>query len=230
MAARKPAAPRAPRAPVLPPVTVARFEEAMRLLEQVVDEQTDVFIARGQAYREKHRDGTSRPLSAEEAGSIAAGLAVAHGEPPIAFAEQLQASDLRAHEQPEPVEVLLAAGVATAPAFTTAVLRLVALVEMPAIEFRAHVDDGTLSDALDAACEELRWVDLAEEGLGRAHAAFEHFARAAGVEPGKAVGLVSRAVWQALNQAMSSLGVSASSSSTGLPASTDGAELTFSTA
>ena len=43
-------------------ITVARFESAMLLLEELVAENTDLFIGKIHEYREKHRAGTDRAL------------------------------------------------------------------------------------------------------------------------------------------------------------------------
>lgn len=209
--------------PTLPKITPARFKEAMLLVERIVDENTDVFIERGQEYRRKHREGTSRPLTAAEAAQVATAMSAAFDGDLADLAVRVQDSDLRAYDQPDPREVLLAAGVATAPAFLDAVMRLVALIEMPDQQFRDAREDETLNEALETAVKDLEYVDLRTDGRTRASAAMEHFAAAAGVDSGKALGLVTRSLWQALSQAMTHLApTSTSSSLTGSPPSTDG--------
>ncbi len=229
---------RAPRAPArtpkpktitLPRVEVARFEEAMRLVEQLVDETEDVFVAKGQAFRERHRDGTERKLTAQEAAQVAAAWSTSAGLPPVTIAEAVQQSELRAYDEPEPIEILLRAGVATAPAAMGCVKRFVALIEMPAHQFRDAREADGLDSALDDAVNAMAYEDLTA-ARPRAQRALEHFANAAGDGSGKALSLLPSAMWQALQQATSSLGlVRAQSSLTGSPPSTDGLGETSST-
>jgi hypothetical protein len=136
----------------LPPVTVARFEEAGRLLERLVEEKADVFLAAGQRYRDRHADTARRELTASEAAEIAAGLAAAMDTPPdiVELAAQVQASELRATPQPAAQELLLAAGLATAPALVEVTRRFVALIELGADEFEEACEADELEDALDA--------------------------------------------------------------------------------
>ena len=58
----------------LPPVTVARFQEATRLIEVLVDENTDLFIDRMASYRERARAGSARRLTPAEAAQVAAAI------------------------------------------------------------------------------------------------------------------------------------------------------------
>lgn len=213
----------------LPPVTVARFEEAMNLVEQLVDDQTDVFVAKGQAYRERHREGTERKLNAQEAAQVAAAWASADGLPPVTVAEAVQQSELRAYDEPEPIEILLRAGIATAPAAMGTVKRFVALIEMDPQQFQTAREADTLDEALDTAVEAMAYADLAE-ARGRAQRALEHFAKEAGDSSGKALSLLPGALWQALRQATTTLGLQrAPSSLTGSPPSTDGRDATSNT-
>jgi hypothetical protein len=184
-------------------VTVARFEQAMLLLEQLVDENTDLFIGKMQSFRDKHRDGTDRPLTAEEAAQVAAALSAAIEEEDrdsVALAESVQKSELRAYDQPSSREVLLAAGVSTAPAFVNAALRMVALLELPETEFEAAYDAGTVEEAVDAKCVELRKLDL-EEARTRASDALDLLAQKSGAGSGEGVRSLIAAVWRALNMA-----------------------------
>lgn len=240
----------APKQTPLPPVTVARFEEALALVEELVDEQTDVFVAKGQQYRERHRTGTDRPLTAVEAAQIASVMAQ-DGLPPVTLAVAVQESELRAYDEPEAKEVLLAAGAATAPAFMGAVKRFIALIEMPAREFQSTREQSeppnadelsdeeveaylaalpSLSEAIDARVREMDNVDLGD-ARDRANRALEHFAAAAGAASGKALGLMTRALFQALEQAATSLGLTVpqSVSLIGSAPSTDGLEQSSST-
>ena len=214
-------------------ITVARFESAMLLLEELVAENTDLFIGKIHEYREKHRAGTDRALSPEEAAQVAAALSVAmtEGRDPVQVAADVQASDLRAYDQPGQTEILVAAGVSTAPAFIKAALRLVALLELPEDEFEAAYDAETLPAAIDGGVKELRKLDLAEARL-RAKGALELLAEKSGAESGEGLRSLVQVVWRALNQAvqMGPGESSALSSLTGWDAPTDGAEETVFTA
>jgi hypothetical protein len=210
-------------------ITVARFESAMLLLEELVAENTDLFIGKIHEYREKHRAGTDRALSPEEAAQVAAALSVAmtEGRDPVQVAADVQASDLRAYDQPGQTEILVAAGVSTAPAFIKAALRLVALLELPEDEFEAAYDAETLPAAIDGGVKELRKLDLAEARI-RAKGALELLAEKSGAESGEGLRSLVQVVWRALNQAvqMGPGESSALSSLTGWDAPTDGAEET----
>lgn len=204
----------------------------MRLVEDLFDENVDVLIAKAQQYRERHREGTERPLTALEAAQVTAGWTVADDLPPVAVAVAVQQSDLRAYDEPEPMELLLRAGVATAPAAMGSVKRFVALVEMPADVFRAARESEELDQKLTEAVIAMAYEDLdGPNGLReRAQRAWEHFASAAGAGPGKAGGLLLRTLFKAVEQATQALGLQrAPSSLTGSPPSTDGLEGTSST-
>lgn len=197
----------------------------MGLVEQLAEDQTDAFIAIGQSYRERHRDGTERKLTAQEAAQIASAMADGAGLPPVTLAVAVQESDLRAYDDPEPTEILLRAGIATAPAAMTTVQRFVALMEMPADEFMAAREEDRLSDALDAAVKTMSYEDMAGTGGVRARAqrAAEHLSQEVAGVPGKAMALLIRAQWQAMRQGIEALGYQRPSSSlTGSPPNTDG--------
>lgn len=221
---RKPklAASKAASLPTLPPVSVLHFEHAMAIVEALVGEQTDLFIAAGQDYRRRHREGTGRPLNAMEAAQLTAATADTAGLPPITLTVAYQESDLRAYDEPEPMEILLRSGIATAPAAMESAKRLVALIEMPKDLLIASEDGGTLDADLDATVAEMRGEDLTV-ARERANRAFAHFAVAAGASPGKTGGLILKAVMQAVDQATSALGLQRGPSSlTGSLPSTDG--------
>lgn len=197
----------APELPTLPPVTVARLEETGALLERLFDENVAMFVRKGQEFKERHRESTTRPLLANEAVQLAAALAETEGEESddrVTMAEQLQASDLRAYEQPDKNDILFAAGLATSPALMAAVRKVVALVEMPVDVFERASIDGKLAAAIDEAATKLRHLEAAE-ARARASAALRHYAAAAGYEAGEAWRLPVQAVWQALRQAVESL-------------------------
>jgi len=206
-------------------VTVARFEQAMLLLEELVDENTDLFIGKMQSYKAKHRDGTDRPLTAEEAAQVAAALSAAIEEDAVQLAERVQGSELRAYDQPGNREVLLSAGVSTAPAFINAALRLVALMELPQAKFEAAYDGEALTAAIDESVKELKQLDL-EVARKRASAALDLLASKSGAGGGKGLSSLIQVVWRALNQAAEAAAPTveslALSSLTASPEATDG--------
>lgn len=216
----------------LPVVTVARFKAAMQLMERIVDQNTDLFIGKQRAYRERAREGTTRKLSAADAASVAAGLAAATDEDPVDLAVRVQESDLRASDDPQPMEVLLAAGLSTAPALLEATQRLVALLELPQDVFEEAYDTNTVDEAIEKPARELERLDLTE-GRERANAAFHHLAREANAPSGEVLRLLAQAVWQAFNQAAEKMALDMSSGLSSLTGSlepTDGASETSSTA
>lgn len=192
-------------APKLPPITTGKLVETGRLLERIVETNAELFVDAGARYKEAHRAAATRPLHAEEAAQLAAALPAEDGDR-VALAEQLQASSLRAYDEPSRREVLLVAGVRTAPAFIDAVCDAVALIEMPADEFEAACEDDeeALAEAIARRARGLRKLELSV-GRERAAAALEHYAQAAGVSPGEAVRLLTGTVWQALKQTISQL-------------------------
>lgn len=211
----------------LPPVTVARFEEAGRLLERLVEEKADVFLAAGQRYRDRHAAAARRELTAEEAAQLAAGLAATLDTPPadlVDLAAQVQASELRATPQPAAQELLLAAGLATAPALVELTRRFVALIELDPDTFEEACESDALDEALEQPARALRNLPL-DQARARTTAALEHFAAATGHTPGEAWALLARTVGSAFQEAMRQLAPrleSASDSLTGSPPSTAG--------
>lgn len=230
-AKRPPASKGAPKVKV---VTVARFEQAMLLIEELVEENTDLFIGKMQSFRERHRNGTDRKLTPDEAAQVAAALSMAVDEETrdaVALAEQVQASELRAYDHPSQQEVLLAAGVSTAPAFIQAALRVVGLMELSEDEFEQAYDADTLDEAVEAKVVELRRLDL-EDARKLASQTFALLADKSGAGSGEGVRSLITAIWRALNQAAEATTPSESwglSSLTGSPELTDGADATSST-
>lgn len=220
---------------VLPPMTVARFEEATKLIEQLVAEKTDVFLEHANVYKRKHRAASERSLTPQEAAQIAAAMAeVIHddlSQDPGRAVRRIQESGLRAVDEPAPQELLLAAGLATAPALLDVVKRLVALVEMDADVFEDACEGETLDDAIAAGAKELRRAELGE-ARQRATAALEHVQKATGASKGEAMGLLVRTIVQAFSQAMemSQQRQSQTESSTASLVNTDGPGETSSTA
>jgi hypothetical protein len=216
-----------PGSAVLPRVTTARFAEAALLVERIAETNQDVFLAAAQRFRIRHRDATSRRLNVEEAAQVVAAMGT--DQDPVAMAEQVQASDLRAYDEPQPQEILVAAGLATAPAFLDAVQQLVGLIELPDPTFREAREVGP--EALDEAIQvhirsEFDDLDMAD-ARPRAQRALEHFAQAATQGSlGEAWGLLTKVVGQAYSQAMLTLSPtlqgSGFSSLTGSPPNTTG--------
>lgn len=229
-AARKPAVRKLAK---LPPLSVAHFEHALTLVEALVDQETDVFVAAGQKYRDRHRDGTERRLTAQEAAQIAGAMADAAGLPPITVAVAVQESDLKGYDEPDPREVLMAAGVATAPAFFRAAQRFVALVEMPTADLQAACESRRLDEELDERVAAMTYEDLSGPTGARARTqrAFDHFAVEAASSTGKALALLARGWLKAAQMGMESMGYkSAPSSLTGSPPDITGLAETSSTA
>lgn len=227
-------------APALPPVTVARFVEATRLVDRIVARNVDTFAAAAERYALARRRSSSRPLDGLEAAQIAAslGAALRPDADPVALAVNVQASDLRSETDPPRLEALAAAGAATAPAFLDAVLDLVALVELPAELFRKAREEGRLERVLVEWRErELEELDL-RVARARAARALAHVGEASGSTLGEALRLVERAIGTALGEALTRWASepttipvdSTSSSSTASGAPTGGPEPSRSTA
>ena len=216
----------------LPVVSVARLEAATTLLERLLDENTDLFIAKAQAYRERARAGTSRGLTPQEAAGVAAGLAAdLSAEERVALAESVQDSKLRAVSEPQPMEVLIAAGLSTPKAFLQAAARFVVLIEMPTDQFDEADEAGTIAEAIEPAAFAFRRAPISE-ARARAEAAFQHLAEEASVEVGEPLRLLIRTVWQALQQTADQMAPvlgSGLSSLTGSLEPTDGPSETSST-
>jgi hypothetical protein len=193
----KPAAAR-----TLPPVTVARLLAATERIDGIVEKKADIFAIRGQRYREVWRERSERSLSPDEVAQVAGALGAALGREDVTeLLTEVSASDLRTKSDPPRLEVLLAAGLATAPALIDACLEFVALLELPADVF----EDADANNDLDAALAEpivkLRQLELAEANV-RARAAFSHLGAAAGTSQGEAVGLILRALGTSLSTAI----------------------------
>jgi hypothetical protein len=181
------------------------MEEFTLLIERAVSEKTSVFIDAQNDYREKHREATDRPLTAQEAAQIAAAMTDALGknvqDDPGGAVRQIQESGLRAYDEPTGVEVLFAAGLATAPAMLDIALQLVALIELPEDAFEQAREAATLDDSIAEARRALSKLPVAD-ARSRAIKAVDHLTSAMGVAPGEAVRLVTRLVGQAMGQAL----------------------------
>lgn len=148
---------------------------------------------------------------------------------PEAIAVKLQNSDLRSRDVVPQSEVLLAAGLATAPALLDAVKQIVALVEMSDARYKTAKKNDCLEEAIEQDAEKLDDLELSE-GRARAAAALAHFQKAAGSTAGEVVGLLRDMMGQALAQAtaIDLSEVSPFSSLTGSPPPMDGPETTSS--
>lgn len=211
----------------LPPISFARFAETTSLVERLVGENTDLFIAAGQDFLARYRRGASRPLNHLEIAQLAGGLGVTLTD----AVGQAADAGLTGYDEPSRSEVLVAAGIGTAPQYLAVAAQLVALLELPEEEFWAAREAGGLPAACAKGVVELEKLPLVEV-RARADAALRHLATEAGSDPGKAWGFISQAVLQGLRQAMSHLldGIGSSGSSTFSPPSTDGPGETSSTA
>lgn len=196
---------------VLPTIDVAKLEEIGYLLERTVDENTDLFISKGNAFKERHRAGTKRPLSWEEAAQVA-GAIVGDDRSVEELAEAFQSREgLYAYDEPDAREVLFQAGIATAPAAIVAARKLVALIEMaPDVFWEAYDDTAAggpqpgLDEAINTGAKALLRLD-SHTARERASAALMHFAAAVGDDSGKGPWLMAKSLWQALSQAMGHL-------------------------
>lgn len=187
----------------LPPMMVGRVTDCMRLIEDLVSENIELFgdnIAKHRAMRKETSSTTLTPL---EAAQVTAAMGVDANDPELpARIAAVQNSDLRSTEEVPMQEVLLVAGVATAPAAIEAACRLVALVEMPDAEYRKAREGNTLREEINKAAVAFELETSAEDGRARASAALAHFQAAAGVDSGEARSLILRTVLEALGQAM----------------------------
>lgn len=214
MAAQRPArASKAASKPVvhLPVVSVARFEEVAKLFEVLVAEKMDVFFAAAHSARQKHRNATSRALSAVEAAQVATGLSRSDVEAAVL----VQRSDLKAYDEPSANEIFVAAGLATAPAFLDACSRVAVLIEMPDDVFEQACESGTLDDEITEARKAWRTLPM-PDARARVSAALDHFAKAGGASStGEAWRLLMQIVMQAHQQTVIAMTPSDLSSLTG---------------
>lgn len=191
--------------PRLPVITVARMQEATELVDRLVSEKTDIFLRHASDYRAKHRAHNERALSPFEAGQLVGAMAAAVGEGlpenPAEAIRGIQESSLRAQDDPDFRELMLSAGLATAPALIDACLRLVALVEMDGERFEQSCEDGRIDESITEDLRELKKLPLVEARM-RATAALAHVQEATGATKGEAWGLLVRLIVQAFSQAM----------------------------
>lgn len=186
----------------LPPMSVARVADCMRLVEDLVAENIDLFGKNIARHREARRESSTRPLTGQEAAAVAAGLNIdPMAEGAAERIADIQKSGLTAVDEVPMQEVLLAAGVSTAPAAIDAAMRMVALVEMDAETYKSAREGDKLRQAIDDGAAEFGDLEAAE-GRERASRALDHFQRAAGVDSGEARSLILRTVLDALGQAM----------------------------
>jgi hypothetical protein len=222
-----------PKPPVLPVMSVQRFEESLELVERIAKEERGGFLREMQAFRQEHRDITQRPLTATEAAEIASTLAAMVNERPSpGDASEAQGSDLYVYEDPAERDVLVAAGMATAPALVRAVRRFVALMEMSEVEFEQACEAGQLPTLTDEHAKALGKVSMSE-ARERQSRAMSHWAKEVGVGSGEVMRRLVETVMGALEQAAIRVSAQASPArshlSTSSPAPTDGADATSST-
>lgn len=204
--------------PALPEITNEKFRTLLRMLDEIVEASTDVYVEHGHRFGERKRQGTGREFTAAEIGPIARGL-----DTTLADArQQLVGAGLRSHDEPADTEVMIAAAIGTAPEIYDALVRLTLLVEMSVDEFdKARA--GDLTAALDQAREQLANVGMSEMRQ-RVARAWTHISDTLGYQPGKAWGLIAKTIWQVVSQGMTTLqpATSSSSPSTDSPAATAG--------
>lgn len=211
------------KAPALPEISNAKFRALLRMLDEIVERNTDVYVEHGREFSDKKRAGTGRDWTAADLGPIARGL-----DTNLADArQQVVDAGLRAHDEAGDSEILIAAGIGTAPELYDEILRLTLLAEMSTDDFNV-ARRGDLDAVLDAALEALDDLPLTEtrERAGRAWA---HIATALGYQPGKAWGLIAKTIWRVISQGMEtmetpSLLTSSSPPSIDSPADTGGPE------
>lgn len=186
----------------LPAVTVARFEQALLLVDRIYEANVDSTLRRLQDYRDRHREVTQRPLTAEEAVRWAAvARDILKDEAGGMSPADLQQSGLFEYDQPGPPELLVAAGLATGTALLDACRQFVALIEMDSDVFRAAYDEDRVPEQVDDAARELAHIDL-QEAKARTTAALTHFAAFQDGEPGEVLRSLIQTVTGALEQAV----------------------------
>lgn len=192
-------------APALPPVTVARLQAATTQIDGLVDKNVDVFAARAGRYVDTFRERSERDMAPDEVAQIAGALGAALGREDIPeLLAEVQGGNLRVRSDPPRIEALLAAGLATAPAFVDACLEFVALIEMSADEFEQANENRQLELAIVEPVRELRRLGL-RDAKTRVRAAFEHLASEAETTPGEALGLIAKVLGTALSEAIGPL-------------------------
>lgn len=209
---------------VLPVVTVARFEQALRLIDRVYEANVDSTLRRLQDYRDRHREVSQRPLTAEEAvrwAAVARDILTEQGE--AWEPSELQQSGLYEYDQPQAPELLVAAGLATGTALLDACREFVALVEMPADRFREAYDSDMVAEAVAKDAAALAHIELTE-AKQRTSAALAHFAAFQDGEPGEVLRSLIQTVTGAFEQAVirTMRETSQQGSATGSAASTGG--------
>jgi hypothetical protein len=183
----------------LPAVTVARFEEALKLVDRIYEANVESSLTRLQDYRDRHRAATQRPLTAEEAVRWAAVARDILKEEPYTPAD-LQASGLYEYDQPGAKELLVAGGLATGTGLLDACRQFVALMELPATTFVEAYDTDMVQDAVEAAAAKFAHVEL-QEAKQRTSAALTHFAAFQDGAPGEVLRSLIETVTGALEQA-----------------------------
>ena len=148
----------------------------------------DDLVGQG-GFTQKEADRSFKLFADQDAGQVAA------------LAGKIQKGPLRTVDEPGAQEVLLAGGLATAPAFIAAALQVVALLELPAEAFEAAYEAGTLRDAVETDAKVLSQLPLAD-ARARAARAMQNLAEGAGTSEGEAWSLLTSTVRQAFDNAV----------------------------
>lgn len=185
--------------PALPPVTVQRFEETLKLVERVYESQNEGALGKMQDYLDRNREATRRPITAEEAVHYA-GILRNMVEQDVASPAELQNSDLYVAKEPSPQELLIASLASAAPALLDALRGFTALIEMPADVFEQAADGNVLGETIAEHSAALRKISMVE-GRERMQAAFAHWGKESGLPSGEAASRLWQAASVALQQA-----------------------------
>jgi hypothetical protein len=186
-----------PPAKSLPPVTVQRLEESLKLVERTYEAQHEGSLGKMQDYLERNREATRRPMTADEAFRQVAvwQQSVQQDVPdPARLAAEVQQSGVYVAKEPESRELLYVGLAAAAPALLDAVREFTVLIEMPTDVFEEACETDTLQARLEDAADEMRQVHL-PKARERMLAAFQHWGEEAGFGSGEAL----RRLWEALN-------------------------------
>lgn len=194
-----PTKPNATKPPALPPIILGKFETLLSLTETVLEENRAQLTEKMRTFADEHHDATRRPLTADEAVQAAAIMRDIVKEDVLDPAE-LQNGDLYAWDRPQPMELLVAAGLSTASTLVDALKQFVVVVESDTDEFLGALD-GDLQEWLDEQTTALSTVALSEVRQ-RTEAALNHFAAEAGyASAGKALRPIVATAMRALTEA-----------------------------
>lgn len=185
--------------PVLPPIALGKFETLLHLTEQVLAENRSQLAVKMREFADEHHDATKRPLTAEEAVKAAAIMRDVVKED-VLDPVKLQNSDMYAWDRPQPLELLVSAGLSTATTLVEVLKRFTVIVEADTEEFLEALDRD-LDDYLESKTKALVAVPLGEM-RARTEAALNHFAAEAGyASAGKALRPIVATAMRALTEA-----------------------------